>query len=49
MEILPGNSGSPVFNGAGDLIGVVKGRYRGTDDVGFMIPLDTITEFLRKR
>ena len=49
MEILPGNSGSPVFNGAGDLIGVVKGRYRGTDEVGFMIPLDTITEFLKKR
>lgn len=49
MEILPGHSGSPVFNGAGDLVGVVKGRYRGTDYVGFMIPLDTLTEFLRER
>lgn len=49
MEIRPGHSGSPVFNGAGNLVGVVKGRYRGTDYVGFMIPLDTITEFLRER
>lgn len=47
MEVFPGSSGSPVFDGQGHVIGMVKGRYRGTNSVGFLIPLDTITAFLR--
>jgi serine protease Do len=47
MEIFPGSSGSPVFDAQGCVIGMVKGRYRGTNSVGFLIPLDTITAFLR--
>ncbi|MCK5245190.1 MAG: trypsin-like peptidase domain-containing protein [Desulfobacterales bacterium] len=47
MEIFPGSSGSPVFDARGKLVGIIKGRYRGTDSVGFLIPLETIMEFLR--
>ena len=49
MEILPGSSGSPVFDAEGNLVGVVKGRYRGTETVGFLIPLGTVIEFLKER
>lgn len=48
METLPGSSGGPVFDGAGKLVGVVKGRYRGTESQGFVIPVRTIVEFLRE-
>ena len=47
MEILPGSSGSPVFDADGSLVGVVKGRYRGTERVGFVIPVETVMEFLK--
>ncbi len=46
MEVLPGSSGSPVFDSDGKLVGVVKGRYRGTLSRGFLIPIDTIQDFL---
>lgn len=46
MAVSPGSSGSPVFDTEGRLIGIVKGRYRGTETRGFLIPLDTILEFL---
>ena len=46
MDVSPGSSGSPVFDEQGALVGVVKGRYRGTDSRGFLIPLDTLKEFL---
>ena len=46
MTVLPGSSGSPVFDGQGNLVGVIKGRYRGTDSVGFLIPVSTVLEFL---
>jgi serine protease Do len=49
METQPGSSGSPVFDGDGNLIGVIKGRYRGTDSVGFLIPPKTVREFLGAR
>ena len=48
METLPGSSGSPVFDRYGNFIGIVKGRLRGTDNVGFLIPLITINEFLKE-
>ena len=47
MKIHPGSSGSPVFDVTGNLVGMVKGRYRGLDSVGFLIPFGTIREFLR--
>jgi serine protease Do len=49
METLPGSSGGPVFDAQGNLVAIVKGRYRGTETVGFLIPLDTILEFLREK
>ena len=49
METLPGSSGSPVFDVQGNLVAIVKGRYRGTETVGFLIPLDTILEFLKEK
>lgn len=45
MQVYPGSSGSPVFDGEGNLVAIVKGRYRGTDSVGFLIPLETVMEF----
>ncbi len=47
MKTLPGSSGSPVFDLQGNLVALVKGRYRGTDSVAFLTPLATILEFLR--
>ncbi len=47
MEVFPGSSGSPVFDVQGNVLGIIKGRYRGTDSVGFLIPLETIMESLR--
>jgi serine protease Do len=46
MDIFPGSSGSPVFDARGRLVAVVKGRYRGTSTVGFLIPLETVYAFL---
>jgi serine protease Do len=48
MEIHHGNSGSPVFDVNGNLVAMVKGRYRGTSTVGFLIPLETIIHFLKE-
>ena len=49
MEVLPGSSGSPVFDAQGNIVAVVKGRFRGTEAVGFLIPLRTVKEFLTER
>lgn len=48
METLPGSSGSPVFDKQGNFIGVVKGRYRGTDSSSFLIPRETVIDFLKQ-
>jgi serine protease Do len=48
LHVSPGTSGSPVFDADGRLVGMVKGRFRGAGTRGFLIPLDTIREFLRK-
>jgi len=48
MAIYPGSSGSPVFDLQGNIVAIVKGRYRGTNSVGFLTPLETIREFLRE-
>lgn len=49
METLPGSSGSPVFDINGNLTGIIKGRYRGTDSRGFVITMETIMEFLGEK
>ena len=46
MNIYPGSSGSPVFDAQGQLVAMVKGRYRGTSTVGFLTPLETMIAFL---
>jgi serine protease Do len=48
MHVEPGSSGSPVFDDQGRLTGVIKGRYRGTHMVGFVIPFETLLHFLEK-
>lgn len=48
MEVQPGNSGSPVFDDQGNIVGIVKGRYRGTSSVGFLIPLETVIHFVKE-
>jgi serine protease Do len=48
MKIDPGSSGSPVFDDQGRLAGVVKGHYRGTDAIGFLIPFETLMHFLEQ-
>lgn len=46
MRIHPGSSGSPVFDRHGNLVAVVKGRYRGAETVGFLIPFASLMEFI---
>lgn len=46
METVPGSSGGPAFDASGNLAGLVKGRFRGTKDRGYLIPLGTILDFL---
>ncbi|MGD8837477.1 MAG: serine protease [Desulfobacteraceae bacterium] len=46
MQIHPGSSGSPVFDIQGNLVAVVKGRYRGAETVGFLIPFGSLMEFM---
>ncbi|MFA6147134.1 MAG: serine protease [bacterium] len=48
METIPGSSGGPAFDAGGKLAGLVKGRFRGTKDQGYLIPVGTILEFLGK-
>jgi serine protease Do len=48
MDIAPGSSGSPVLDPHGRLAAVVKGRFRGSNTVGFLIPLETLLQFLEK-
>lgn len=48
METIPGSSGGPAFDAMGNLAGLVKGRFRGTKDQGYLIPVGTILEFLGK-
>ncbi|WP_339137063.1 MAG: serine protease [Candidatus Electrothrix sp. GW3-4] len=49
IAIQPGSSGSPVFDSNGVLIAVVKGRHRLSPGIGFLIPLEVITDFLQEK
>lgn len=48
IEVQPGSSGSPVFVGDGSLVGMIRGRHREDGDIGFIIPLETVVDFLRE-
>jgi serine protease Do len=47
--INPGNSGGPLFNLRGEVIGVTNMGFRGTDNLGFAIPINYVKDFLRNR
>ncbi|HSR10814.1 MAG TPA: serine protease [Thermodesulfobacteriota bacterium] len=49
MEAPPGCSGSPVFDEGGNFFSILKGRHRDNHSIGFLIPLETILEFLNER
>ncbi len=38
----PGNSGGPVYNMQGEIIGILVGGYYGADGIGLVVPVDTI-------
>ncbi len=42
----PGNSGGPVINKDGDLLGIVTSKFTDADNVGFAIPLAVLKEEL---
>lgn len=46
MDVQPGGSGSPVFDSGGTFVAVVKGRHREDGDIGFLIPLEVVFDFL---
>ncbi len=48
IKTLPGSSGSPVFDVEGNLVGVVKGSYRGTESIGFIISMRTVIDLLQE-
>jgi serine protease Do len=45
-QVFFGSSGSPVVDEQGKLVGVVKGRFRGANSRGFLIPVDTVRSFV---
>ena len=49
MEIYHGSSGSPVFDVNGNIVAMVKGRYRGTTTTAFLIPMETILIFFKEK
>ena len=49
MPVSPGSSGSPVFDAAGALVGVVQGRVKPERRMGLVIPMDTVIEFVKER
>ena len=48
LPVYPGNSGGPVFDSNGELIGLVKGRLKDTDTISFIIPSFYLSVFLKE-
>lgn len=40
----PGNSGGPMLNAAGKVIGITSSKFNNADNMGFAIPVTTLTE-----
>lgn len=49
MVVEPGSSGSPVFDTEGNLVAMVKGRLKGDNLSGLLIPLETIISFIKEK
>ena len=47
--INPGNSGGPLFNTAGEVVGITNMGIRGGEALGFAIPTRYVKDFLRNR
>lgn len=47
--INPGNSGGPLFNLRGEVVGVTNMKASQGDNLGFAIPINYVTDFLRSR
>lgn len=46
--VQPGNSGSPIFDQNGNILGMVDAGIRQADNVGYAIKLNLINDFLKK-
>lgn len=44
--VQPGNSGGPLFDNQGDLIGIVSAKHRGAENVGYAIKLSYLRNLL---
>lgn len=40
----PGNSGGPVFNAQGEVIGITTSKFTNADNMGFAVPISTLVE-----
>lgn len=47
IPIVGGQSGSPVMNKKGELVGVVWGKFRAVDSMGLIVPWDDLRDFLK--
>lgn len=46
IPVQPGNSGSPVFNDQGELIGIMNAKYKGADNVSYALKSTFIKNLL---
>jgi S1-C subfamily serine protease len=47
--IQPGNSGGPLFDNNGNLIGIIEAKYKNADNVGYAVKLSFIKNFLEEQ
>lgn len=47
--IQPGNSGGPLFDNNGKLIGIIAAKHKNADNVGYAIKLNLIKNFLKEQ
>lgn len=45
----PGNSGGPVINMRGEVVGITTAMLKNAQSIGFALPIDTVYEFLKKQ
>jgi hypothetical protein len=46
--IQPGNSGAPLFNKSGELVGVVNAKHLNAENVGYAIKVSNLRSFIKK-
>jgi hypothetical protein len=47
--IQPGNSGGPLFDNYGNLIGIVSAKHKRADNVGYAVKLSLFQDFLKRK